>query len=70
MQVREREEKRLLPTEQAAKYLGMSVAAFRKNVYLRRIPGMVQIGSRNYFDKKKLDSFIDQSEIKIRPNGA
>lgn len=62
-------ERRLLPTAEAANYLGMSLAAFRKNVNLRRIPGLVPIGRRNYFDRVKLDAYINKNDIKIDENG-
>ncbi len=61
------EEKRLLSCKEAAGYLGISELALRKRIFLRQIKGLIRLGGRIYFDKKKLDSFIDGLEI--RQNG-
>jgi len=57
------EEKRLLDCKEAAKYIGISEAALRKRIFLRQVKGLVRLGGRLYFDRKKLDKFIDGLEI-------
>ena len=55
---------RLLNCKTAAIYLGMTEAALRKNIYLRRFKeSMLKIGGRIYFDKKKLDVQIEQFSL-------
>ncbi len=60
----EMEEKKLLSCKEAAGYLGISELALRKRIFLRQMKGLVRLGGRIYFDKKKLDSFIDALEIR------
>lgn len=57
------ESSRLMDCKQAAEYLGMSLPALRKRIFLRQIKGLVRIGGRVFFDRKKLDRFIDEAEI-------
>jgi len=53
----------------AATYLGMTVPALRKNIYLRRFKKtLVKIGGRIYFDKVKLDRFIEDSALEEGKN--
>lgn len=59
----ELEEKRLLSCKEAARYLGISESALRKRIFLRQIKGLVRLGGRIYFDRKKLDWWIDEAEI-------
>ncbi len=58
------EEKKLLTCKEAAKYLGISELALRKRIFLRQVKGLVRLGGRIYFDRKKLDQFVDELEIK------
>lgn len=57
------EEKRLLNCKEAARFLGITESALRKRMFLRQIKGMVRIGGSVYFDRKKLDLFIDSIEV-------
>lgn len=57
------EKVRLLNCKDAAKYLSMTLPALRKKIFLRQLRGIVKIGGRVFLDKKKLDLFIDESEI-------
>lgn len=60
-------ESRLMNCKSAANYLGMTEAALRKNIYLRRFKkAMVKIGGRIYFDRNKLDALIDQFSLNNR----
>jgi len=58
------DEKRLLSFRDAASYLGISEAALRKRRFLGQLEGLVRLGNRLYFDKRKLDKFVDRLEIK------
>ena len=45
-------------------YLGMTEAALRKNIYLRRFDSaLIKIGGRIFFDKEPLDKIINKSCI-------
>ncbi len=57
------DEPRLLSCQEAAKYIGISEAALRKRIFLRQVKGLVRLGGRLYFDRKKLEKFIDELEI-------
>jgi len=57
------DEKRLLSCQEAAKYIGISEPALRKRIFLRQVKGLVKLGGRLYFDRKKLEKFIDELEI-------
>lgn len=57
-------DKRLLSCREAAEYLGLSEAALRKRIFLRQIKGLVRWGGRIYFDRRKLDLYIDSLELK------
>jgi len=59
------EEKRLLSCREAAEYLGISEPALRKRIFLRQVGGLCRLGGRLYFDKAKLDRFVDRLELKI-----
>jgi len=56
------EEKRLLDCKAAAKYIGLTEAALRKRIFLRQVGGLVKLGGRLYFDRKKLAKFVDELE--------
>lgn len=58
------EKPRLLSCREAAKYLGITEPALRKRIFLRQVKGLVRLGGRVYFDRKKLESFLDEIEIK------
>ena len=63
------EQQRLLNCKMAATYLGMTVPALRKNIYLRRFKKtLVKIGGRIFFDKVKLDRFIEDSALEEGKN--
>ncbi len=64
------EEKRLLTCREAAKYLGITESALRKRIFLRQLKGLVRLGGRLYFDKRKLDKFIDELEINTYGGGS
>ena len=55
---------RLLTVSEAARYLGISELALRKRIFLRQMKGLVRLGGRIYFDRHKLDQFVDELEIK------
>ena len=57
-------EPRLLSCKEAANYIGITEAALRKRIFLRQVAGLVRLGGRLYFDRKKLEKFIDDLEIK------
>lgn len=57
-------ESKLLSVKNAAVYLGVTESALRKRIFDRSIGGLVRIGGSLYFDRKKLDKFIDGAEIK------
>ena len=58
------EEKRLLTCREAAKYIGITDPALRKRIFLRQIKGLLRLGGRIYLDRRKLDKFLDELEIK------
>ncbi len=58
------EKPRLMDCKQAARYLGITEAALRKRIFLREVKGLIRLGGRIYFDKPKLDKFLDELEIK------
>jgi hypothetical protein len=60
------DDKRLLSFREAAMYLGISEAALRKRRFLGQLKGLIRLGGRLYFDKSKLDKFIDKLEIRKR----
>ena len=62
------EEKRLLTCKEAARYIGISEPALRKRIFLRQVKGLVRLGGRLYFDRKKLEQFIDELEIETGGN--
>ncbi len=54
---------RLLNTKQTASYLGITESALRRRIFQSELTernGLVRIGSRIFFDKNKLDRFIDK----------
>ncbi len=58
------EQQRLMNCKLTSFYLGMSEAALRKNIYLRRFDSaLIKIGGRIFFDKEKLDKIINKSCI-------
>ncbi len=57
------EEKRLLNCREAAKFLGITEPALRKRIFLRQVKGLVRLGGRIYFDRKKLDQFLNEIEV-------
>ncbi len=56
-------EPRLLSCKEAAIYIGITEPALRKRIFLRQVKGLVKLGGRLYFDRKKLEKFIDELEI-------
>lgn len=62
------EKSRLMDIRQTAEYLGLSEAALRKQVFLRNVGGLIRIGGRLYFDRGKLEKFLDEAEIKTGKN--
>lgn len=64
-------EQRLLDCKSAAAYLGMTEAALRKNIHLRRFnKALVRIGGRLYFDVEKLDRLIDDFSLTGEKSGS
>jgi len=58
------EQQRLMNCKLTSLYLGMSEAALRKNIYLRRFDSaLIKIGGRIFFDKISLDKIINKSCI-------
>ncbi len=57
------EDKKLLSFREASEYLGISEAALRKRRFLGQLRGLIRLGGRLYFDKSKLDKFVDSLEI-------
>ena len=65
------QERRLLDCKSAAIYLGMTESALRKNIHLRRFnKALIRIGGRLYFDKQKLDRYIDNLNLEGKENGS
>ncbi len=60
------ENKRLLTVKEAAEYLGISESALRKRIFLGQVDGLVRLGRRLYFDRPKLEKFIDELTIDSR----
>ncbi len=59
--MQEVEKGRLLNCKMAAEYLGMTEAALRKNLFLRRLQeAVIRIGGRIYLDRKRLDGLLDR----------
>ena len=59
-------DQRLMNLKVTSIYLGMTEAALRKNIYLRRFDSaLIKIGGRIFFDKEKLDKILNDSAIKI-----
>ncbi len=54
------ENKRLLTVKEAAEYLGISESALRKRIFLGQMEGLIRLGGRRYFDRPKLEKFIDE----------
>lgn len=52
-------EARLLTLDAAAAYCGLPKRAFRHQVRERRLPAPVRLGSRELWDRGKLDEYID-----------
>jgi excisionase family DNA binding protein len=60
------ENKRLLTVKEAAEYLGISESALRKRIFLGQMEGLIRLGGRRYFDRPKLEKFIDELTIDSR----
>ncbi|GEM_PF-5606694 len=58
------EKPRLMDCKETARYLGITEAALRKRIFLRQIKGLVRLGGSIYFDRKKLERFLEEAEIK------
>lgn len=64
-------EQKLMDCKTAAIYLGMTEAALRKNIYLRRFTkALIRIGGRLYFDVEKLDRLIDDFSVTGEKSGS
>jgi excisionase family DNA binding protein len=53
----------LLTVKDAADYLGISESALRKRIHLGQVGGLIRLGERLYFDRPKLEKFIDELTI-------
>ncbi len=58
------EKPRLMDCKETSRYLGITEAALRKRIFLRQIKGLVRLGGSIYFDRKKLERFLEEAEIK------
>lgn len=58
------EKPRLMDCRGTARYLGITEATLRKRIFLREVKGLIRLGGRIYFDRPKLDKFLDELEIK------
>jgi len=53
------DDRRLIDVKSAANYLGISENSLRQRILKKQIEGVVKWHGRVFFDRKKLDDFID-----------
>ena len=47
-------------------YLGINELNLRKRIHLSQVSGLIRLGRRLYFDRPKLEKFIDELTIDSR----
>ncbi len=47
-------------------YLGINELNLRKRIHLSQVRGLIRLGGRLYFDRPKLEKFIDELTIDSR----
>ena len=57
---------RLMTVKETAGYLGISESALRKRIFLGQVRGLIRLGGSLYFDRPKLEKFIDELTIDSR----
>jgi predicted DNA-binding transcriptional regulator AlpA len=53
----------------AAEYCGLSIAAFEREVYARRLPAPVRFGGKDHWRKAAIDAALDVLTGDVAPTG-